>query len=90
MKDAQQFDAKAAQAAMLDVVKDLRSDKKRFAALKDKLKDVRTDDERAEILFDFVIDDIRVGRAFTPPGSEVMATTTVTVTTVIIIVPSAY
>lgn len=80
-----------ARALMLDIVKDLRADKRRYAKFKTKISKLKTDEERAEALLDFVIKDERVGQVFQQPGSDVaLGTTTVTVTTVIIIVPSAY
>jgi len=78
-----------AQATMLEIVKELRADKKRYAAFKSQLKGLKTDEARAEKLIDFVIKDERITRAV--GGQEAMAAiTTVTVTTVIIIAPSAY
>lgn len=79
-----------AQAAMLDIIKELRTDKARYAEFKGKLTKAKTDEERADMLVDFVIKDQRVRQVVGGQGGEVAMSTTVTVTTVIIIAPSAY
>jgi len=82
----------AAQARMLEAIKEIKSDTKRFDELKAKLKGKTTDAERAEILVDFIVDNDSLARSLPTRQSpdEAMAITTVTVTTVLIFASSAY
>lgn len=76
-------------AQMLEVIKELRGDKEKYQILKDKMREVKTEEDRADILIDFVTRDERIGQVL-GGNANAAAITTVTVTTVIIIVPSAY
>ena len=81
----------AAQARMLDAIREIKSDTKRFDELKARLKGKETDKERAEILVDFIVDNEDLTRSVAPEQEgEAMAITTVTVTTVLIFASSAY
>lgn len=80
-----------AQTAMLNLIKELRSDPKRYLELKKKVGAAKTDQERVKVLTDFTVKEKRLQRVVPHgPGGAEAAITTVTVTTVIIIVPSAY
>lgn len=74
---------------MMTMIRELRSDPERYKALQGRVAAVKTDAERAKVLSEFVASESKLSRAI--GGDQVHAAiTTVTVTTVIIIVPSAY
>lgn len=76
---------------MLGLIKELRSDPKRYRTLQAKVARLKTDTARAKALTDFVVTDTRLVRVIGPGTDAIGPTvTTVTVTTVIILVPSAY
>ena len=81
----------AAQARMLEAIKEIKSDTKRFDELKDKLKGKASDTERAEVLVDFIVDNEALTKSVSSKQpEEAIAITTVTVTTVLIFASSAY
>ena len=81
----------AAQARMLEAIKEIKADTARYEALKARLKGKKTDAERAEVLVDFIVDNKDLTKAV-PSGQpeEALGITTVTVTTVLIFATSAY
>ena len=89
MQEGKGYQGPDTQAAMLSLIKELRSDPERYKELQTKVAGVKTDAERAQVLSEFVASESRLSRVLGPDQSRAAATT-VTVTTVIIIVPSAY
>lgn len=80
------------QSIVLDAVTTLRNNPEKYRAVYDSFKSAQSDEERVKLLLDFATSERELAALYPATGGEVRqaAITTITVTTVFIIVDTAY